>query len=64
MENNLKVLSKALGNETNAKEIIKLTSNYDKYVFKFKSAINQLLSPIGYEVKIGIAFVKKEENKQ
>lgn len=55
---NEKELSKLLG-ESNAKEVIKLTSNYDKYVLKFKTAMNKLLEPSGYEVKVGVAFVKK-----
>ena len=57
-----KELSKALG-DASAEEVIKLTSNYDKYILKFKSAMNKLLEPAGYEVKVGIAFVKKESSK-
>lgn len=64
MKEQLKVLTKALGDESSAKEVLKLTANYDKYVVKFKEAINKLLAPIGYEVKVGVAFVKKEDSKQ
>lgn len=56
-------LSKALG-EDNAKEVLKLTSNYDKYILKFKTAMNEILAPQGYEVKTGFAVVKKESLKK
>lgn len=56
-------LAKVLG-KTSAKELLKLTANYDKYILKFKNSINKLLEPAGYEVKLGIAFVKKEPTKQ
>lgn len=54
-------LTKVLG-KASATEVIKLTSNYDKYILKFKIAMNKLLEPVGYEVKLGIAFVKKESS--
>lgn len=59
--NNLKRLTPMLG-EKKAKEILKLTDNYDKYVSKFKKNLNALLAPHGYEVKVGIAFTEKEQS--
>jgi hypothetical protein len=60
---NLKVLASAMGTES-AEKVIKLTNNYDKYVDKFKKELNTLLAPIGYEVKVGVAFVKKESSDE
>lgn len=58
-DSNHEQLSYILGDST-AKEVLKLTSNYDKYILKFKNNINKLLESSGYEVKVGITFVKKE----
>lgn len=60
---NLKTLSSFLGEEQ-AKEVIKLTSEYDSYIKKFKNDLNKLLKPVGYEVKAGIMFTKKEKAKK
>lgn len=59
--NNLKRLAPIVGDKE-AKEILKLTDNYDKYVSKFKKSLNALLEPHGYEVKVGIAFTEKEQS--
>ena len=37
---NKQVLEKALGDKEKAKEVLKLTSNYDKYIAKFKDRMN------------------------
>lgn len=60
---NLELLEQVLG-ETDAKELFKLTSNYDKYIMRFKKSVNKLLESHGYEIKLGVAFVKKDEQKQ
>ena len=57
---NKEVLVKALGEEK-AEEVLKLTINYDKYILKFKKAMNKALESSGYEVKAGLAFTKKEK---
>lgn len=45
--------------EEKAKKVLKLASNYDKYIMKFRKDMNALLDPAGFEVKTGIAFVQK-----
>lgn len=57
------VLTEFLG-EKQAKKAMKLTSSYDKFVDKFKEDLNAILDPVGYEVKVGIAFFKKEAKKE
>ena len=59
MDKELKALAPVLG-EDKAKELLKLTSNYDKYIAKFKKNINSLLDPIGFEAKTGFAVFKKD----
>jgi hypothetical protein len=60
---NMKALSSVMGEEQ-AKKVLKLTNKYDKYVVKFRKEINALLDPVGFEVKTGVAFVKKETSKK
>lgn len=59
MDEQLKLLTPVLGEEK-AKELLKLTSNYDKYIAKFKDNVNSILDPIGYEVKMGFGVFKKD----
>lgn len=58
MEDNFKALIPIMGEEK-ANELKKLTSNYDKYIEKFKKNVNSILDSSGFEVKTGVAFVKK-----
>ena len=60
---NFAQLSKNMGEER-AKKVLKLASNYDKYIEKFKKEMNALLDPSGFEVKTGIAFVEKVAPKK
>ena len=64
MDNNqlLEELEKIVG-EVKAKKLIKLTSNYDKYLHKFKKEMNDILNSVGYEVKTGFIIepINKEE---
>ena len=60
---NMKALSSAMGEEQ-AKKVLRLTENYDKYIGRFKREINALLDPVGFEVKTGVTFVKKEAQKK
>jgi oligoribonuclease NrnB/cAMP/cGMP phosphodiesterase (DHH superfamily) len=57
---NLEQLSRVMS-EDEAREILKLTDNFDKYIRKFKDRLDVLLEPVGYEVKLGILFDKKKE---
>ncbi len=59
--NNKKVLEQHLGDKEKAKEVLRLTSNYDKYIAKFKIEMNKLLEPVNYEVKAGLVFVPKNK---
>lgn len=58
--NNYQILINALGQEK-AEKVVKLTNKYDKFVSKFKSEVNDLLGPMGYEVLTGVTFVSKIE---
>lgn len=60
---NLKALSSVMGQEK-AEQVLNLANKYDKYIAKFKKEIDALLDPHGFEVKTGIAFVKKETPKK
>jgi hypothetical protein len=60
---NLQSLSAVMGEEK-AKKVLKLASNYDKYVDKFRKEMNALLDPSGFEVKTGIVFTQKEIPKK
>jgi len=63
-ENTNETLLAATMGEQSAKELVKLTSNYDKYLAKFKSKVNELLAPIDHEIVVGIAFVKKAQKEK
>lgn len=52
-------LSQVMDKE-NAKKIAKLTKNYDRYMIRFKKELNELINPLGYEVRTGILFQKME----
>lgn len=60
---NLKTLETIMDKD-HAKKVIKLATNYDKYISKFRKEMNDLLDSSGFEVKTGIVFVKKEVPKK
>lgn len=53
------ILSQYLGEEK-ATEALKLIKAYDNYALKFKNKLNKLLEPVNHEVKVALAFTKKE----
>lgn len=57
---NKKQLEVVLG-EKEAAEVVKLLENYNKYTKKFKTKINAMLKPRGYQVKTGIQFTEFQE---
>lgn len=57
---NFKALAPVLGDEK-TKELLKLTNKYDKYIGKFKTDVNAILGPLGFEILTGVAFRKKEK---
>jgi len=59
----LKELTKIFGEE-NTKEIIRLTTNFDKYLLKFKIQMNEILKSAGYEVKTGFVVQPISEKKE
>lgn len=62
MESQEQALRVFLGEE-DAKKVLKLQTNCDKYLKKFKKEMNELLKPHNHEVLCGVAYRKVEEKK-
>lgn len=58
---NLETLAPILGEEK-AKQLLGLLGQYDLYMQAFKVMVNSLLEEQGLEVKVGVAFVQKEQS--
>ena len=59
-EKNTELLIDRVGEET-ALRLVKLQTNLDKYLFRFKKEVNELLMPYGYEVLCGVAYKEKQD---
>lgn len=58
-EDNMAELQTIIGIEETSK-LIKLCSNYDNYIKRYKKSVNEILAPFGYQVLLAHSFVDED----
>lgn len=63
LEEQAETLKSILGDDSTEK-LLKLCGNYDKYVKKYKEAVNEILAPYNYSVLLAHSFVDDETREK